>query len=289
MVVVSGDADCTGDASRGMTELLLKSCVHTSSTGFLPRKPVLLIGVEVGVPGIGEAPRLGIGDPAAKVRVNGNEILGFAFMFSVLPPNLKKPTLRCDEVEVEVGREVGMETSLEWDDVVVLCVSSTSSAGASGSGSRLVMMGGVGLGVDERVGEVFGLTFKLGLGMGLEYKLGGGGEREDTSGVNVGADTGGVALVVANLAAIGGKGTLDADADSGPKAEDIVDPDVGKGMLGIGGTSAIGLAFRLKNDGDFLGLAEPDDFDDALVFWEEAEEMETASERYPPSLAGSVS
>jgi hypothetical protein len=222
----------------------------------------LLTGAELGVPGIGEAPRV-VGDPAAKERVSGNEMVGFAFIFSLLPPNLKKP-LRCDEVEVEVGREAGMETSLERDDAVVLCVSSTSSAGAGGSESRLLVVLLVvcmGLGIDE-MGEVFGPAFRLGLGRGLDCELSGGRVREDTDGASVG---GGVALVVANLAAIGGKETVESE----PKPEDIggeVDAAIENGMLGIGGTTAVCFAFRLKNDGDFFGLPESEEFEDVLGF-----------------------
>jgi hypothetical protein len=258
---VCDEADCTGDISRGLADLA-KSCVHTSNTGFLAKKPLLLTRTELGVPGIGEAPRV-VGDPAAKERVSGNEMVGFTFIFSLLPPNLKKP-LRCDEVEVEVGREAGIETSLERDDAVVLCVSSTSSAGASGSESRLLvvlLVVCIGGGIDE-IGEVVGLALRLGLGIGLECKLGEGRVREDTDG---GSEGGGVALVVANLAAIGGKET----ARSEPKPEDIggeVDAAVDNGMLGIGGTTAVCFAFRLKNDGDFFGLPESEDFEEVLVF-----------------------
>jgi hypothetical protein len=62
--------------------------------------------------------------------------------------------------------------------------------------------------------------------------------------------------------------------------------------MGIGGTTGVGFDFRLKKDGDFFGLAESDslsDFDDALVFLEDIEVKETASERYAPSLPASVS
>jgi len=258
---VCEEADCTGDISRGLADFP-KSCVRASNTGFLAKKPLLLTGAELGVPGISEAPRV-VGDPAAKERVSGNEMVGFAFIFSLLPPNLKKP-LRCEEVEVEVGREAGMETSLERDDAVVLCVSSTSSVGADGSELRLLVMlllVCMELGIDE-TGGVFGLTPRLGLGRGLECMVGGGRVREDTDGVNVGD---GRALVVANLAAIGGKET----AESEHKPEDVggeVDAAAENGMLGIGGTTAVCFAFRLKNDGDFLGLPGSKDFEEVLVF-----------------------
>lgn len=290
---VYDDADCIGDPSRA------KSCVLTSSIGFLPKNPPVPEG---GVPGLGEAPRLDIGDAPAIVCVSGNEILGFAFIFSVLPPNLNKPILlgllRSDEVEVEVGREVGIDLSLEWDEVVVLWASSPSS------GSRAVVE--MGLGAEVAAGVGFGLELGLGLGRGLGCGLVGCGETVKTDRVGVGANTGGgVALVVANLAAIGGNGTLgaDAEAEAGvePEPEDTgidvdggANVDNGKDVVGIGGTTGVAFVFRLKNDGDFFGLPESEslsvlDFDDALVFLEETEENETASERYAPSLAASVS
>jgi hypothetical protein len=172
------------------------------------------------------------------------------------------------------------------------------------SGSRLLL--GIGLGVDvtavEAVEEGFGPELGLRLGRELVFKLDGSGERDDSDGLRVDADMDGVALVVANLAAIGGKGALDTDAERGPGVEtdkddsgvdEDVDADNGKGLAGIGGTTGVGFDFRLKNDPVFfLTESEPSsalDFDDALLFLDETEEKETASERYAPSLAASVS
>jgi hypothetical protein len=95
-----------GDASRKITPLT-ESCVRTSRTGFLPKIP---LGPEVGVPGVDESSR------ATGDRVKGKEIVGFAFVFSLPPPNLNMPVLLgfwCDEADVEVGKEVGIESSLE--------------------------------------------------------------------------------------------------------------------------------------------------------------------------------
>lgn len=259
----------TGDTSREIGDFT-KSCVRTASVGFTPSRgsrPLPIVGPGFIVPGVGETPRLDTGDPPPKVRDSGNEMVGFALIFSLLPPNLNKPTLlglRCDKVEVEVGREVGIETSLEWDEVVMLCVSSASSAAAFVSRA-----GFIGFAVEEDAMGGEGFDLELGLG----YELGGFGEREDTDGLSVDVDTGGVALVVAYLAAIGGKGTSNAEAEAGPEAEpgaeegpevgtegvgvDVdIDADEGRGMVGIGGTTGVGFDFRLKNDGDFFGLPE---------------------------------
>lgn len=108
-------SDGAGDTSRERADLA-DSCIRPSSMGFTPRssRPLPLTGVELGVPDIGETPRLDIGEAAPTGRVSGNEIVGFAFIFSLPPPNLNKPGrlgLRCDEVEV--GREAGVEISLE--------------------------------------------------------------------------------------------------------------------------------------------------------------------------------
>jgi len=284
----AGDA---GDNSRAIAGLA-KSCVRTSSAGVPP-----LCGSrpEDFVSGIGEIPPLDIGGPVPNGRVRGNEMLGLTLIFSLLPPNLNKPCrlgLRSDEVEVEVGREVGIEISLERDEFVVLWASSPSYAAASASGMvrETYVVGG----------EVFGLALRFALGGGLE----GGefGETEGTGGLGVGIGGGGVALVVANLAAIGGKTTVDVAAASGLELEpepepeergiDEADTDNRKGVTGIGGTTGVGFDFRLKNDPDFFGLpaSEPVsdlDFDDALVFL--TEEKDAASERYAPSLPPSVS
>lgn len=199
---------------------------------------------------------------------------------------------------MEVGKEVGFEASLEWEEAVVLCVSSAISPAASES--RVVVC--MGLRVAVAVGTRLGLELGVGLASGLECKLDGGGENEDTEKLGVEANTGAVALVVANLAAIGGKGAWGADielvgpepepeepgGDTGPEPE--VDVDNENELMGIGGTAGVGFDFRLKNDGDFFGFAESEplssfDFDDALDFLEEME----ASERYAPSLPASVS
>jgi hypothetical protein len=272
--------DGTGDTSRDIGDLT-KSCVRTSSIGLAPAcgsKPLPRVRIDGVVPGKGEAPLLDIGEPPPKVRDIGSEIFGFAFAFSLLPPNLNRPTLlglRCDDVEVEVGREVGVDISLEWDEVVKLCASSASSAAVLES-----RVGNTGLGVEVRIAadvagaNGFGLELGLGLVRGVDCEVSAFGEENDAVGLRVDAETGGVALVVANLAAIGGKGTIDAeagpDAESGAELEveaeaesigaDVeADPDTEKGVVGIGGTTGVGFDFRLKNDGDFLGLPESEE------------------------------
>lgn len=157
----------------------------------------------------------------------------------------------------------------------------------------------MGQGVEVVAGGLFSLPLGLGLGRGLRCELGGFREIEDTDEVTLDIDIGGMALVVANLAAIGGKSDLVTGAEPGlelePDGRGIdEDADSRNVVTGIGGTTGVGFDLRRKNEPVFFGLTESEsmsdlDFDSALTFLEDIEETDTASERYAPSLAASVS
>lgn len=138
---------------------------------------------------------------------------------SLLPPNPNSPGLLgflCDEVDVDVGREVGMLISLEWEDTessspgvgeeVILDDGDVADGGVN-VGAGLVMCVGLGLGV------------VVGIGLALaEVIVGVDAMKDDDAGLRVDeADE--TVFELANRAAIGGM----EDPD---EAENVVDVDV---------------------------------------------------------------
>lgn len=117
---VSRESDCAnGRCSTGSSRVLLLPTLPSTEPDFDPGGDPLL---PLLLPLTGRLSPTGL--------VKGNEMLGLAFALSLLPPNPNMPGLpgllgfRWEDVEFEVGKETGIEISLECDEVV----SSPSSA-----------------------------------------------------------------------------------------------------------------------------------------------------------------